>query len=320
MTLIAGIDEAGLGPMLGPLVVSGVAFKVPDDQADHCLWTRLKNTCARKPGKNDRRIAVADSKQLYRGGEGLHQLERPVLVLLRAMGKSPGSWRELVREVSPEAAPLLDNYPWYGVSDFPLPSAEGVGDIPTRANALKRDLIENGVEPAGVFCDPVPEGHFNGLIDKIGNKSSLVMGRMLRLVDRILRLVERGFVRICVDHVGGRVRYREALQTAFSGCALEIIEETPERSAYRLNDGRRTCELEFRIKGEEGSFCVALASMFSKYLRELHMRAFNEYWCGQHEGLRPTAGYHTDAERWLEDAAPALKRLAIDRRMLVRSR
>jgi hypothetical protein len=60
--------------------------------------------------------------------------------------------------------------------------------------------------------------------------------------------------------------------------------------------------------------------MFSKYLRELHMRAFNEYWCGQHEGLRPTAGYHTDAERWLEDAAPALKRLAIDRRMLVRSR
>lgn len=320
MTLIAGIDEAGLGPMLGPLVVSAVALRVPDDRVDQCIWKSLRGTCARKPRKNERRITVADSKQLYRGSDDLHQLERPVLVLLGAMGKTPGTWRDLVREVSPEAAPLLDGYPWYGVNDFRLPAAEGVGDIPTRVNAVRRDMADQGIELAGVFCDPVPEGHFNGLIEKIGNKSSLVMGRMLRLVDRILRLAARGFVRICVDHVGGRVRYRDALQTAFSSYALEIMEESAERSAYRLNDGRQTCEIEFRIKGEESSFCVALASMFSKYLRELHMRAFNDYWCGQHEGLRPTAGYHTDAERWLEDAAPALKRLAIDRRMLIRSR
>ncbi|MCH8916798.1 MAG: hypothetical protein IIC52_01970 [Proteobacteria bacterium] len=43
MAIVAGIDEAGFGPTLGPLVVSGVAFRVPDDQVDRCLYGLLGN-------------------------------------------------------------------------------------------------------------------------------------------------------------------------------------------------------------------------------------------------------------------------------------
>jgi len=241
-------------------------------------------------------------------------------VFLGVGGKNPRTWRDLIHVVSPEAAPLLDAYPWYSVRDFPLPAGEGVGDMPTRTNAVRRDFGDNGIELAGVDCDPMPEGHFNGLVQKIGNKSSLVMGRVLRLIDRILQRCRRGPVRICVDHLGGRVRYREPIQTAFPHFALEIVEESAERSVYRLCGAQTTCEIEFKVKGEENSFPVALASMFSKYIRELYMRSFNEYWCMQHEGLKPTAGYHGDADRWLADAAPALERLAIDQRALIRSR
>ncbi len=320
MAIVAGIDEAGFGPMLGPLVVSGVAFRVPDDRVDGCLWKTLRSSCTRKNTKNNQRLVIADSKQLYHCREDLHQLERPVLVLLGAGGKTPRTWRGLLDEVSPEAAPQLDGYPWYSVSDFPIPAGEGVGDLPTRTNAVRSDLADNQIELAGIFCDPMPEAHFNGLVEKIGNKSLLVMGRVFRLVDRIINCCTGGQVRICVDHLGGRVRYREPLQTAFPHFALEIIEETPDRSAYRLRDKTRTCDIEFKVKGEQDSFAVALASMCSKYIRELYMRSFNDYWCGQHDGLKPTAGYYTDAQRWLEDAAPALKRLSIDRKTLVRSR
>jgi ribonuclease HII len=80
------------------------------------------------------------------------------------------------------------------------------------------------------------------------------------------------------------------------------------------------CEIEFVTGGDARLFPVALASMFSKYLRELYMHVFNRYWSRQHSGLRPTAGYYTDARRWLEDAAPVINRLSIDRGMLVRER
>lgn len=320
MAIIAGIDEAGFGPKLGPLVVSGVAFKVPDDRVEGCLWKMLRSSCARKITKKGRRLVIADSKQLYHCREDLHQLERPLLVLLGASGKNPRTWRGLLDEISPEASPQLDGYPWYSINDFPIPAGDGVGDIPTRTNAMRRDLGENEIELSGIFCDPVPEGHFNGLVDKIGNKSSLVMGRVLRLVDRILNRCTRGHVRICVDHLGGRVRYREPLQTAFPQFALEIVDESPNRSAYRLRDQSKTVDIDFTVKGEEHSFCIALASMCSKYVRELYMRSFNDYWCRQHDGLKPTAGYYGDADRWLKDAAPALKRLSIDHKSLVRSR
>jgi len=60
--------------------------------------------------------------------------------------------------------------------------------------------------------------------------------------------------------------------------------------------------------------------VYSKYVRELFMRLFNDYWCAQQAALRPTAGYYGDAQRWLDDADPVLRRLQVDRRLLVRER
>ena len=50
------------------------------------------------------------------------------------------------------------------------------------------------------------------------------------------------------------------------------------------------------------------------------MYAFNKYWNGQLENVRPTAGYYTDAKRWLADVGDALERASIDRSILVRER
>jgi hypothetical protein len=54
--------------------------------------------------------------------------------------------------------------------------------------------------------------------------------------------------------------------------------------------------------------------MAAKYVRELSMHAFNAFWAARVPGLRPTAGYPTDAQRWRGDAATAIQqaRLAED--------
>ena len=78
--------------------------------------------------------------------------------------------------------------------------------------------------------------------------------------------------------------------------------------------------VEFRAKGEEHSFAVALGSCLAKYARETVMDGFNRYFQSLQPDLTPTAGYTTDGRRWLQDAkpAPADGHLAPD--VLVRTR
>lgn len=320
MAILAGIDEAGLGPTLGPLVVSGVAFRVDDDRIGHCLWDSLKTSCTSTTKRTGRRLPVADSKKLFQARKSLAALERTALVMLAVSGRSPKTLRTLLETVAPGAAKQLNEYPWYLDADMPLPTDDGVGDIATQANAVRRDGTQNGVVLAGVYTEPLLAGHYNRLVKNTRNKSVVLLGLALRVVHRVMQSAPGERIRLHVDRLGGRKHYREALMTALQGDALEILEESDERSAYRLVHGSRTCEIDFVIKGEGRHFPVALASIYSKYIRELFMLLFNRYWCERVGGLRPTAGYYTDARRWLGDVAQELKRRPVDRDALVRVR
>ncbi len=67
-----------------------------------------------------------------------------------------------------------------------------------------------------------------------------------------------------------------------------IVGDQPTRSGWKRGLPRR-----------ESGFCPsALASMTSKYVRELAMQAFNEFWVSRVPGLQPTAGYPADAKRF----------------------
>ena len=323
MAILAGIDEAGLGPLLGPLVVTATAFRVPDDRLDDCLWKTLCTSCTTKPSRTERRLAVADSKALYRtrgARSGLGSLERTALVMLAACGKMPKSWRALLDAVSPGATQNLERYAWYNGRDMPLPFDPASGDIPTQANALVRDLADHDVSIHGIHSIPLDEAEFNRLIHATNNKSAVSLSLAIRIIDRLIRSAPRERIRVCADRLGGRTHYRDALMTSFPEHKVTVMAESQERSAYRLVDGETVRDIEFVTRGDQRHFAVALASVYSKYIRELYMHAFNEYWAEQVKGVRPTAGYYTDAKRWLSEMSDELDRRRIDRQLLVRSR
>ncbi|MGB0714832.1 MAG: hypothetical protein ACPGXK_03085 [Phycisphaerae bacterium] len=321
MAILAGIDEAGLGPVLGPLVVSGVVMEIPDTAVDQCLWKLLATSCSREMQKKRRKLAILDSKKLHKSAAGLGALERSALVSLATFGVQPANVAELLVGIAPQANDAFHAYDWYPFADLPLPISAEAGDVGTQRNAVQRDMKLHDITPLAIMSEPLPEGHYNELIDRTRNKAVVLTGQVLRIVDRIIRLsLGQKHIVIHVDRLGGRRHYREPLSRALPGFDMQVLEASETRSAYRMTRNDQIVDIDFGTKGDATQFVVAMASIVSKYLREVSMHAFNRYWCARLETLKPTAGYYQDAQRWLREASDTIAEMGVPRSRLVRQR
>ncbi len=322
MTIVAGIDEAGFGPMFGPLVVSCVAFELPEGQADDCMWAMLSGAISRKASKRRGGLVVADSKKIFnrKSKHPLQHLERGVLGILSAFKSAPATLTELAESIAPAAAAQLENYPWYHQQDMPLPHSISATDLSLASNSLSVALSQAGATIAGIRAEPIFTDEYNRRVQATNNKSTLLLSITTGLIARLWSAFPNRQLKIFVDRQGGRMRYRDCLQRIFEGCSLKILEECETRSAYIISGGGRSAEIEFRVGGETHHMPVALASMTSKYLRELYMGLFNRFWASHLPQLVPTAGYFTDARRFCKDIAPTVARLGLSDQLFCRER
>jgi hypothetical protein len=139
-------------------------------------------------------------------------------------------------------------------------------------------------------------------------------------LDYLLRTFgESGLVIFC-DRQGGRAHYGGLLRQMFDEWHLEIVSESEGRAEYRLIRGDHVVRIIFCEKAEAQCLPVAVASMLSKYLREMLMRRFNAFWQSHLPGVTPTAGYYSDGSRFLRDIEAKRVELGISDELLVRSR
>ena len=175
-------------------------------------------------------------------------------------------------------------------------------------------LRQRGAALVAIRCRTVQPPEFNRLLAGGRNKSDILSAATLDLA-ATLRSESPGEPAIVwCDRHGGRKRYGGLVARHFDATLVQPLEETPARSAYLVPAGDRppmkACRIEFCVGGESRA-PVALASMAAKYIRELAMHAFNAFWASRMPGLRPTAGYPTDAVRWRGDAAVAIRQTQI---------
>jgi hypothetical protein len=320
--IVAGIDEAGYGPLLGPLVVGCCAFRIggqfaPDEIP--CIWARLRRYVSRNRVKTGRKIHVNDSKAVYSPSIGLKELERSILALTTASREWRQSLDAFLDCVTNGARDEASAYSWYGPADSEtFPFEQDAIPVQIFANALKQEMDRTGTHCVHLHGQVVFERRFNTMVNATRNKASALFSIAAMHLDYLLKTHgDEGLTIVC-DRQGGREHYGQLLRLMFDEWALEIDCEKDGNSEYRLVRGPHSVRIIFREKAEADCLPVAVASMLSKYLRETMMRRFNAYWQTQLPGVAPTAGYYGDGTRFLSDIAGRRKELGIRDEELVR--
>lgn len=321
MAYIIGTDEAGYGPNLGPLVVSATMWWLPDELLDANLYNVLAAavTADGREAERDGRIPIADSKSLYHSGGSMALLERAVLAALAASGDHPTSWQQVFDALAPESDSGRAQLPWYGSFEQALPIHADPEDVAAAGERLRQAVEATGVRLCRARSTVLWVPEFNELVQAHGNKAFVLSRATLKLVGDLIGKATHEPIRVFCDKHGGRNKYAGLLQEIAGTGLVQVVTESRAESRYRFGPPSRRAEIRFSARGEQ-HLPAALASMISKFLRELAMMALNRYWCGVVGGLKPTAGYPTDAKRWRADVDAARTKLHIDDRLLWRCR
>ncbi|MDJ0763690.1 MAG: hypothetical protein QNJ97_11965 [Myxococcota bacterium] len=259
---VIGIDENGLGPVLGPLIVTATAFDV--DQYDpKAFWDHATAV-----------IAADDSKKIFKKGH-LALAEQATLSWLSAFDMTPHTHADAVRLICmeppiPMPCPPGERPGHCHPSDQALPAFQKTSSNIASAN-VRPFLLEAGIRPVAVKAVSACPGAFNlATAPAKMNKFKLDFQLMTALAAALAKDTSEDVTVLC-GKVGSTRRYRPWFSD-FEFDPWWVETEMPEVSTYRV---RQIGRVSFVRDGDASHLPIAMASMVGKYLRELAMRDLN---------------------------------------------
>ena len=304
MAVFTGIDEAGLGPVLGPLCYGVVSFVIPDDEVE--TWReKVKSMIL----SND--LLLDDSKKIYQGSNKGDKLEKAVIDVLGFLAYEEE--RLQVQNIFLNTA-LNKKGNWV---NYPLYKNVLNAYLPEKKDSLLADNPNWKVKMAVTSCF---EGEMNEVFDKGVNKSELSLLKIGALIESVISAHPQENITFSIDKQGGRQFYSNFISDIFPFEPFETIRETPDVSEYLLERKGQNLLFGFYKKGDALFEEISMASILAKWLRETFMDSFNSYWLKYNNKIQPTAGYPEDGKRFIKEMKHHFEKSLLSLDLIIRNR
>lgn len=279
-----GADENGLGPRLGPMVVTAVLAKVTE-----AGWKVIS-----KPAKGKLAERLGDSKQLVSHGNVALGEAWARALARRGAGRTPytsGPPDELLHALSPDDRQALrapcpshvESQCWSAAGEELLASDEMVRIAEQDLDSLE----QKGVKILGVRSVVLCARRMNEGLDAGKNRFVLDLNSMERLILELRAIAGQDITAVC-GKVGGFGKYGGAFGP-LAGRLHSVIEEGRPRSAYHFPG---VGEIAFVRDSDASDLCVAMASLVGKYVREALMARVVRFYRGALPDLPDASGYY----------------------------
>jgi ribonuclease HII len=282
-----GADENGLGPRLGPMVVTAIMARVTPE-GERRVGRRPRGALAERLGDSKALIAHGDvalgeawARALCRRGAGREPF-----------ADGPGATPDaLIHALAADDRAAL-RAPCPGHVEAQCWSAEGErfsaaeALVDTVAGDLDR-LDAQGVAIVAVRSVILCARRMNEGLDAGRSRFVLDLHAMERLVLELRALAGEQVTAVC-GKVGGFGKYGDAFGP-LGGRLHGILEEGRARSAYHFAG---LGEIAFVRDADATDLCVAMASMVGKYVREVLMARVARFYRAHQPDLPDASGYY----------------------------
>ncbi|MCM8829569.1 MAG: hypothetical protein NC824_01025 [Candidatus Omnitrophica bacterium] len=258
---VLGIDENGLGPLMGPLVITGILLRDGEEE----VWF------------DD----ISDSKEFFsRDINNFSRLEETVVALFYLYNKKePDTPSEILKSFCKSYKCLSGlNICTCNIPDgFIWSTYEG---RKKRCEKFKNWVDKNGIKIEWLKSIAQCPKRINDFIGR-GNHKFLL--DLFTLCDIVKDVPDKNGLFIYGGKIGGLKFYRKYLRYRLPEYQCSVVEERDEVSLYIMEDKTARFTLGFYRDVEEKTFSAALSSLVGKYIRELFMI-----------GIRKTLGISED--------------------------
>ncbi|MEO0145104.1 MAG: hypothetical protein ABIL52_04730 [candidate division WOR-3 bacterium] len=243
---VIGIDENGLGPILGPFIISAIKLNIKEPIFFHSKLENLQSS-----------IKIDDSKNIFKRSEKWSYSKGEIIAL------------SLLKVFN--FKDLLNNYVNLIISDFERQFYIKNYTLPIWAQYIKENNFREEVGFLGYKAFAIFPNLFNEMLKKT-HKFQMDIKFFLDLAYELCNSDNN--ILLC-GKVGGYTYY---LKPFFSLGIVkyEILKESKGHSAYKIVYKDKTFEIHFLLDGDSVYYPIALASIIGKYLREIFMKALNE--------------------------------------------